>query len=235
MKGIDVSAWQQNIDWEKAKAAGVEFAILRLGYIGNNENVLDNYFIRNYNECKRLNIPIGIYVYNYVKTPERVVVCANWVIEQLKGKNIELPIYLDMEDSSIASQGKTILTNICIAFNTVIEKSGYWAGVYANLNWFNNYLNKEEIKRRYTTWIAHFGASQEKYRGQYDMLQYSSGGSINGISGRTDLNIMYRDLLLKINPKKSITLEEKIKFIESEIPDFDIQNTIDILYERLKK
>lgn len=198
MRGIDVSTWQGNIDWDEVKSQ-IDFAIIRLGYIGNNENKLDGKFERNYSECRRLGIPVGVYVYNYVRSEGRIKDSAEWVLNQLQGKKLDLPVYLDMEDGSITGIGRNGLTNLCIAFNTVIEKAGYWAGVYANLNWFNNYLDKEEIKRRYTTWIAHYGVDINKYRGQYDMLQYSSSGRVNGVDGNTDMNEMYRDLIADIN------------------------------------
>ena len=79
-----------------------------------------------------------------------------------------------------------------------MNKNGYWAGVYANLNWFNNYLNKDIIKSKYTTWIAHYGVSPLKYNGQYDILQYSSNYNVNGIKGKVDINEMYRDLVNEI-------------------------------------
>ena len=197
MKGIDVSVWNGNIDWDAVKNE-VDFAIVRLGYIGNNENSLDSKFERNYSECKRLGIPVGVYVYNYVKTEARIQECANWVLSQLNGKHLDLPVYIDMEDNSIAGIGIDILTNLCIAFNSVIESTGRWAGVYANLNLYNNYLNKDEIKARYTTWIAHYGVDENKYNGQYDILQYTSTGHIAGINGNVDMNIMYVDLISAI-------------------------------------
>ena len=201
MKGIDVSEHNGTINWEVTKSQ-IDFAILRLGWIGNNENKLDAKFERNYTECRRLGIPIGIYVYNYAKTEARVKDCAKWVINNLSDKEIQLPVYIDMEDNSIAPLGKNILTNLCIAFNTEIESTGRWAGVYANLNWYNNYLNKDEIKRRYTTWIAHYGVDINKYQGQYDMLQYTETGRISGINGNVDLNEMYRDIVTEINGNK---------------------------------
>ena len=144
MFGIDVSEHNGVINWDLVKSQ-VNFAILRLGWIGNkNNHTLDKQFERNYAECKRLGIPIGIYVYCYCNNVETAKAGANWTVEKLKGKNIELPVYLDMEDGSIAGYGRDTLTNMCIAFNTIIEQSGLWAGVYANQNWFNNYLNKED-------------------------------------------------------------------------------------------
>lgn len=205
--GIDVSSHNGNINWNSVKD-NIDFAILRIGWIGNNENQIDEKFERNYNECKRLNIPIGVYVYNYVKTEARIKECADWVVGLLKNKSLELPIYLDMEDNSLTSLGKTNLTNLCIAFNTEIEKAGYWAGVYANLNWYNNYLNKDEIKRRYTTWIAHYGVNQNRYNGEYDILQYSDKGKISGVEGDVDLNTMYRDLIKDISESTTETPEQ---------------------------
>ena len=147
--GIDVSEHQKNINWDKVKTQ-IEFAILRLGWIGNKENhTIDKCFERNYAECKRLGIPVGVYVYCYSNSEETAKSGANWTLRQLENKQLELPVYIDMEDKTIADRGKNVLTNICIAFNTIIEQSGRWAGVYANRNWLDNFLHKDEIKRRY--------------------------------------------------------------------------------------
>lgn len=206
MKGIDVSQHNGRIDWQKVKNSGIEFAILRLGWIGNkNNHTLDTTFERNYNECKRLGIPVGVYVYNYCSSVDKIKSGANWTIQKLQGKKLDLPVYIDMEDASIKGLGKNTLTNMCIAFNSIIEAAHLWAGVYANLDWFNNYLNKNEIKRRYTTWIAHYGVSINKYKGQYDMLQYTSSGRVSGISGNVDMNELYRNLVAEINGNKTVT------------------------------
>lgn len=204
LKGIDVSEHQGNINWNSVKPQ-INFAILRLGWIGNkNNHTLDEQFERNYSECKRLGIPVGVYLYNYCNCEDTARAGANWVLQQLQGKSLELPIYIDMEDSSIAGLGKDKLTNICIAFNTTIEQSGFWAGVYANLNWYNNYLNKDTIKSKYTTWIAHYTSGDNKYEGEYDIWQNSSSGKINGISGNVDTNYMYRDLMSEIGNTKQV-------------------------------
>lgn len=201
MFGIDVSTFQGNINWDKVKSQ-IGFAILRLGWIGNkNNHTLDTKFERNYSECKRLGIPVGVYVYNYCNCEDTAKSGAEWALQQLNGKSLELPVYLDMEDSSIANLGKDKLTNICIAFNTVIENAGLWAGVYANKDWFDNKLNKDTIKSKYTTWIAHYTSGTNKYQGEYDIWQNSSSGKINGISGNTDTNYMYRDLIVEIGNK----------------------------------
>ena len=208
MFGIDVSQHQGEINWDKVKSQ-IDFAILRLGWIGNKENhTLDTQFERNYSECKRLGIPIGVYVYCYSNCEETAKSGANWAIEKLKGKSLELPVYIDMEDNSIANQGKDILTNICITFNSIIETNGRWAGVYANKNWYDNFLNKDEIKRRYTTWIATYVDAVDKYKGEYDIWQNSSKGRIDGITGYVDTNYMYRDLITEV---KGTTKKEEVQ------------------------
>ena len=216
-KGIDVSHFQGNIDWNKVKG-NIDFAILRLGWIGNNNNhTLDTKFETYYNACKSTGIPIGIYVYNYCNSEDTVKSGAEWTVNQLKDKGIDLPIYIDMEDRSIENLGKDKLTSICIAFNTVIENAGYWAGVYANLNWYTNYLNKDTIKARYTTWVAHYGISQDRYVGQYDMLQYSDTGKISGISGNVDMDIMYRDLINEIKESNTGTDIKTVEELAREV------------------
>ena len=161
--GIDVSEHNGTINWDTVKNQ-INFAILRLGWIGNkNNHTLDKQFERNYAECKRLGIPIGVYVYCYCNNADTAKQGAEWTLQRLSGKSLELPVYIDMEDSSIKGMGKGVLTDVCIAFNSVIESAGLWAGVYANLDWFNNYLYKETIKSKYTTWIAHYTSGSNKY------------------------------------------------------------------------
>ena len=103
-----------------------------------------------------------------------------------------------MEDNSIMNLSKDNLTNICIAFNSVVEANNKWAGVYANLNWFDNYLNKNIIKSKYTTWIAHYTSGDDRYQGEYDIWQNSSNGNLTGVNGNLDTNYMYRDLITEI-------------------------------------
>ena len=200
--GIDVSEHNGIVDWEKVKNV-INFAILRIGWIGNkNNHTLDKQFIRNYQECKRLNIPIGAYVYNYCSSVETARQGGDWAVNQIKSLDFDLPIYIDMEESSLTKLGKNILTNIVHAFNDKIEKCGFSAGIYANLNWYDNFLNKDELKKRYTTWIAHYTNQTELYKNNYDMWQKSSTGSFYGVAGRFDLNIMYRDLIGEIATAK---------------------------------
>jgi len=234
-KGIDVSQHNNIIDWETVKDQ-IDFAIIKLGWIGNKDNhTLDQLFDRNYGECKRFGIPVGIYVYNYCNSMKSAESGAKWVINQLLERNIDLqlPIYIDMEDDSLINLNKDTLTGIVCQFNYIIEQQGYWAGCYANLNWYENYLDKEIIKRRYTTWIAHYNVKENKYEGQYDMLQYkvASKNTIEGINTNIDLNIMYRDLLNDIGKYKK---EENIKIEPEEvIPEPIVLKSIDEIVEEV--
>ena len=217
MFGIDVSYHKGNIDWNKVKPS-VSFVILRLGWIGNkNNHTIDPKFEEYYNQCKSLNIPIGVYVYNYCNSEESAIAGAKWVIDRLTNKTLELPVYLDMEDNSLESLGKTKLTNICIAFNTEIEKTGLWAGVYANLNWYNNFLDKNLIKKKYTTWIAHYTSGIDKYKGEYDMWQSSSSGRIDGISSNVDTDYLYRDLISQIGDISPTNPNDEILKLANEV------------------
>ena len=217
MFGIDVSYHKGNIDWNKVKP-NISFAILRLGWIGNkNNHTIDPKFEEYYRQCKNLNIPIGVYVYNYCNSEGNARNGAKWVIDKLQNKELELPVYIDMEDDTIQNLGKEKLTNICIAFNTEIEKTGLWAGVYANLYWYNNYLNKEKIKKLYTTWIAHYTTGVDKYKGEYDMWQSSSTGKINGISSNVDTDYLYRDLISQIGNIKPTNPDDEILRLANEV------------------
>ena len=217
--GIDVSEWQGQINWDEVKKH-IDYAILRLGWIGNkNNHTIDKYFERNYAECKRLGIPVGVYVYCYSSSEATIKEGAKWTIEQLKNKALDLPVYIDMEDGSIASKGKEVLTNMVIAFNTMIEQAGYWAGVYANKNWFENYLKKDVLSSKYTCWLAQYSKAYSLDMNNIDIWQYSSSGRVAGINGNVDCNYMYRDLVAEIKgtvskePVKEPTVDELVQAV----------------------
>ena len=190
--GIDVSQHQEKIDWDKVKNMGVDFAILRLGWIGNKENhKMDTYFERNYSECKRLNIPVGVYVYCYSNSIKHIKEGANWTVKKLKGKSLDLPVFIDMEDNSITHVGKIELSKMCVEYNNIIAKAGYKPGIYASKYWFDTYLEKD-LRTKYTCWIAHYTSSSSvNYEDTFTIWQYSSVGKVGGISGNADLDIMY--------------------------------------------
>lgn len=191
MFGIDVSEYQGDINWNLVKPQ-IDFAILRLGWMGRaGSHKLDAKFQRNYAECKRLDIPIGVYVYCYSSEPNAALAGAEWTLQNLSGKSLELPAFIDMEEQRIASQGRQTLTQISVAFCERIRQGGFTPGVYANLNWYNNYLDKETLKSRYFTWIAAYSSGTDRFKGEYDMWQNSQSGRVNGISGPVDTDFLY--------------------------------------------
>lgn len=204
-KGIDVSHYQKKIDWAKAKNV-VEFSILKIGE-GRYSNQKDEYFERNYSECKRLGIPVGVYSYAYAQSVAEAKEEAKRVIEWLDNRSLDLPVYYDMENANMQKLDKNQLTEIAIAFCHEIEKAGYWAGIYANLYWYSNLLDTEKLKKMFTLWIAHvdFTHDQTKYDGLYDMFQYSWKGQVDGIIASVDMNVMYRDLVTDVRNSKNAT------------------------------
>lgn len=214
--GIDVSQHNGSIDWSKV-AKEVDFAIIRIGWIGNkNNHTVDTKWETNYKNAKAAGVKVGAYVYNYCNSESTAKAGAEWALKQLAGKSLDLPVYIDMEDSSISSLGKSKLTAIVKAFNGIIEGAGLWAGVYANKNWYDNYL-EDGIEDRYTSWIAHYTSGTDKYNGEFDMWQNSSTGKINGISGNVDTNYLYRDLFSAVKGNSSSSSGTTSKKSTSEI------------------
>ena len=184
--GIDVSEHQEEINWEEVKGQ-IDFAILRLGWIGNKDNhTLDKYFERNYAECKRLGIPVGVYVYSYCVTIGSIYSAINWTKEKIKGKTFEYPLFIDLEDSQLKELNKETMTTLalkfCQSFNEVKT------GVYANKDWFINKINVSRLNG-YKIWLAEWN-NQENHTAPFlvNLWQFTNSGKIYGISGNVDKN-----------------------------------------------
>jgi lysozyme len=190
-KIIDVSAHQGKINWEKVKPH-IDGAILRCGYGSDMESQDDAQFRRNARECTRLGIPFGVYLYSYAKTTEEAKSEAAHVLRQIKGYELSYPVYLDLEEKGTES-GAVQRANV---FGDIIEKAGYWCGVYANLNWWTLYLKGLD---RFTKWVAHY-STKCGYKNP-DMWQYSSKGKVDGINSKVDMNYCYRDFPAEIHRK----------------------------------
>ena len=192
-KGIDVSEFQGKIDWEKVKNSGVEFAILRCGYGMDFSNQDDVEYERNANECERLGIPYGVYLMSYANTVEKARSEAKHVLRLIEGRKISLGVWYDIEDNGTSGAiNKETLTNIINTFCNTIKNAGHKVGVYANLNWLENKIEKT-IKDNYDIWVAQYYSKCE-YEGKYIMWQHTSSGKVNGISTNVDMNILYEDL-----------------------------------------
>ena len=205
-KGIDVSKHQGTIDWKKVKNDGVEFAIIRIGY-GGSAPVKDEKFEENYKNARANGLDVGVYIYSYADTLTDAKTEANAVINWLGGRDLELPVYFDIEDKKQSILGNTLRTNITKKFCDMIENAGYWAGIYANKSWLTSKLNMNELNA-YTVWVAQW-ANTNTYKGPYAMWQYTSDGSVNGISGRVDMNYQVKELGGKLGTSSGSTSSKK--------------------------
>lgn len=197
MKGIDVSSYQGNIDWKKV-GMQVDFAIIRCGYGDDVVSQDDRNFLDNVRGCIENGIPYGVYLYSYAKNKvgeESIQSEVMHVLRLLQGKN-PFCVYLDMEDDGTKYLGKEKLTDLAVAFCKQITDAGYKAGVYANENWFLNYLDAQYLSELgYSLWCAKYGNNRPRIGVDYDIWQYSSTGSVDGIISNVDMNEMVNDIL----------------------------------------
>ncbi len=184
--GIDVSEWQGDINWNSVIT---DFAVIRAGY-GRSALQKDKKFAANYAGCKNNGIPCGIYWYSYALTPEDAVKEAHACLEVIGGGKYEYPIYYDVELQEHFALGKEAVSAIIRAFLETVEKAGYWVGLYMSAYYLSKYV-ENDIRERYAVWVAHHDADVPDYGGQYGMWQYSSSGSVSGISGNVDLDTSY--------------------------------------------
>ena len=194
MKGLDISTYQKGINFNSIKSSGIEFLILRAGYTGwggdGTNKYKDDCFENFYKQAKALNINVGAYWYSCANSYQKGVDEANYMYENcLKGKQFEYPIYIDVEDNHHQAQTKNGTTDAIIGFCETLENLGYYVGVYANLNWFNNYINTDKINM-YDKWLAHWTTNPSK-KYSYGLWQNSSSGYIDNF--RVDTNISYKD------------------------------------------
>jgi Lyzozyme M1 (1,4-beta-N-acetylmuramidase) len=189
--GIDVSIWQGDINWKKVKKAGIDFAIIRTGYgFIDRESQTDQYFHKNIKNAKKANIKIGAYHYSHALNVEEAIEEAEFVLSLIEGYKFDYPIYYDLEDASQLNLSQEELTDIAIAFLSVIEEAGYQGGIYANCYWLTSVLDMDRLKD-YEIWIA-FYTDYNDYLGSYGVWQFSETGIIDGIEGYVDLNVAYK-------------------------------------------
>ena len=198
IKGVDVSFWQKAINWDKVKASGIKFAIIRCGY---GDGGVDSYFERNVRECERVGIPWGAYYFSYAESVDEAKRELDNCLKLLKGKKPQYPVYYDLEDeATTGSQSNRTILQMAKTFVEGIEKAGYWAGIYANTNWFNTRLTDVWYDKK-AKWVAQYN-DKNTYKKPYGIWQYTSSGKVNGIDGNTDLNYGYVDYPALIDPKK---------------------------------
>lgn len=194
-RGVDVSKWNGDIDWDKAKNAGVEFAIVRAGYRGSVTGSLiqDICFDANMKGTAAAGIPVGVYFFTQATSEVEAVEEASAVLRWIRDYEITYPIFIDTEGAGGNGRADGLdaetRTLVCEAFCRTIENAGYQAGVYASRHWYNDNLHTHQLENYYI-WLAEY-RSVPLYQGYYRMWQYSSKGQIDGIEGNVDMNIMY--------------------------------------------
>ena len=189
MKGLDVSEFQGEVDWERVKAAGYQFAMLRAGY---GFSTVDKQFKRNASECNRIGLPIGAYWFCYAISPQTAVQEADGCISTISGYRLDYPVCYDIEHASVAyaagegvTMTATLAKNLVQSFCNRIEAKGYYAMFYTNKNFLDTYLGSS-LPGRYAFWYARYNDSFDGTN--CGIWQYSSQGNVPGISGNVDLD-----------------------------------------------
>jgi len=185
LTGIDVSKHQGVIDWEKVKAAGIDFAIIRCGYAEDKAEYDDTRWHYNASECERLGIPYGVYLYSYAFNVAEAESEADHVLRLVEGYNPSLPIYYDMEDNSTLPYDHVAMAN---AFCQKISDAGYPVGIYASKYWWLTYLKDPSLDKWYR-WVAQWN-TECNYNGRYEIWQYHNKGRVDGINTDVDMNFL---------------------------------------------
>lgn len=191
--GIDVSKWQGEIDFKKVKEAGATFVMIRVGAQQgiDGEYNLDPYFRKNIENAIANDLKVGIYFYSYANSKKEAIAQANWVLEQVQGYKLSLPIAFDWECYNNFNQMELSLfglNEVADSFLHEIEKAGYDTMLYGS----KNYLNSIWKYHDYDVWLAHY-TNETDYNSHYLMWQLCQDGKIEGISTAVDINILYKD------------------------------------------
>ena len=190
-EGVDVSVYQGNIDWNRAKADGIEFAIMRAGY-GKYVSQKDKYFDQNMKNAKAAGLPCGVYWFSYALTPEDAIKEADACYEVIKNYKLEYPVSFDMETESQMKLPKETVAQIIEAFCGRMESYGYYTTLYTYAS-FLNYKVDDRIFDKYDIWVAHYNTSKPAFNRNYGLWQYSCTGSVWGITGNVDRDYVYLD------------------------------------------
>ena len=193
--GIDVSKWQKEIDWEKVKADGIDFAIIRCGYRGSVSGCLveDPYFEQNIKGATAAGVKVGVYFFTQALNEVEAVEEASMVVSLIRDYDLDYPVFIDTESAGGNGRADGLdeetRTAVCEAFCATVRNAGYQSGVYASRNWYNKHVNVEKLEK-YVIWLAEYRKIPQ-YDRYYHMWQYTSKGKVDGIEGNVDLNISY--------------------------------------------
>ena len=202
LTGVDVSHWQQDIDWEQVKDSGVDFAMIRLGYRGYEKGGigLDTSAIANLDGAIAAGLDVGVYFFSQALTPEEAEEEAYFVVQQLEpyAEHITMPVVYDWEHVNVENtrtenmRDPDLLTDCSLAFLQTVEAAGYRPMVYFNRTQSWKYLNLEELKD-YEFWLAAYTQRMD-FPYKIKMWQYTNKGRVPGIEGECDVNIYFPDM-----------------------------------------
>lgn len=203
LKGIDVSHYQGNINWEKVKPQ-IDFAILRMGLGDDIPSQDDKQFERNYAECVRLGIPFAVYFFSYAVNKAKVQTEIAHIKRLLNGKKINAPVYIDVENTKGLDWRKISnaeLLGIMQEYNAQLSALGFKMGIYSSRSAFWNEKMTDKWYDNISRWVAEYGDKVHDFNRTYDIWQHTSKGSVDGIDGNVDMNIMYNSIFAAEQPK----------------------------------
>ena len=205
--GIDVSKWNQEINWEAVKDAGVEFAIIRCGYRGATTGalVIDPRYEENIEGAISAGIPVGVYFFTQALDEVEAVEEASMVIRLIENYDVDYPVFLDSESAGGKGRADGLdseeRTRAHRAFLQTMESAGYETGVYASRNWLRDRIDMTKLSD-YKIWLAEYADVPTYDDYYYHMWQYTSKGTVDGISTNVDLNLCYMNIDTSINHAK---------------------------------
>lgn len=193
-QGADLSKFNRNVNMKLAKQNGMDFVILKAGSGYSGE---DPKFQQNYNNAKAAGLNVGAYWYSYAVNVEEAKEEAVRFMKILGKKQFEYPVYLDFEDPSQRKIPKKTKTDMAIAFMSILEKNGFYTGLYSSASWINNQFERERLKE-YDVWIAHWHVTNPNcFTPDYGMWQFTNKSKIKGVSdtgeGGVDMNYSYKN------------------------------------------
>ncbi len=192
-KVIDVSKHNGAIDWGAVKNSGISHAIIRCGYRGSSSGalVIDPLYAVNMAAAQGAGVNVGVYFFSQAVNEVEAVEEASMVLELIKGYSLQMPVYLDVEKSRGRGDAISVeqRTAVCYAFLNTIRNAGYTAGIYSNKLWFEGMINTAAFLD-YKIWLAQYVDIPTYTATRYDMWQYTCKGSVPGIAGNVDMNVI---------------------------------------------
>ena len=188
VKCLDISTWQGYVDFNKVKSAGYNYVILRAGF-GRENSQKDNTFDRNYANAKASGLKVGVYWFSYSTSPSEAYREANACLYCLNGKQLDMPVYYDLEYQPAMSMSNSNYTQMALNFCSAIKKAGYKSGVYSSASVYGYLLNRQTlINNGVSIWNAQWSSYCSV---PCDIWQYSEKGQVNGISASVDMNYIH--------------------------------------------